>query len=296
MDSAKVAELKAIWTAKAEQCYYRAQFLRNFAMPIAGNPSPDFMYIKDAIMYAIKPYTNIRALGIQDMGIAIAYNRKAFERLIAREWEPCENIAQMLRYSILDPSVVGDRFPIDLFQLSFWRAVAFVEVSLMRILLYPLHYAPPLIRAVLHWTLQNNLSAQILLYLYGYEIPWPFLDLSLLYPILDEEAMRLYQLGIHRNGGKPVRTDEDLHEATDRVTWTTLDTEPIGCVHRSLGLGVLLGDDHRCDVCSKVQAVQINLCSGCDLKTCTDCMVGIQERLKREDLVRSRIWEELSVF
>ena len=44
-------------------------------MPIAGTSSPDFMYIKDAIMYAIKPYTNIRALGIQDMGTAIAYNR-----------------------------------------------------------------------------------------------------------------------------------------------------------------------------------------------------------------------------
>ncbi|KAL8863878.1 MAG: hypothetical protein Q9198_010263 [Flavoplaca austrocitrina] len=80
MDSAKVAELKAIWTAKAEQCYYRAQFMKNFSMPIARTPSPDFIYIKDAIMYAIKPYTNIRALGIQDMGIATAYNRVSSNR------------------------------------------------------------------------------------------------------------------------------------------------------------------------------------------------------------------------
>lgn len=80
IDSAKVAELKVIWTAKAEQCYYRAQFMRNFAMPIAETPSHEFIYIKDAIMYAIKPYTNIRALGIQDMGIAIAYNRVSYKR------------------------------------------------------------------------------------------------------------------------------------------------------------------------------------------------------------------------
>lgn len=143
-------------------------------------------------------------------------------------------------------------------------------------------------QSLMNHRLGKELSTSILTHLYGNAIPYPFLKLEWLNSLQREEVMRIYLLGIGRNGGRPVRSGRPIASATNQITWMTLDNDPIGCPHRERHFRLLLGYTFRCGICDKSQAGRIQACSTCDLRMCSSCKENILRQHDRDSLDWSR--------
>ncbi|KAI4241759.1 MAG: hypothetical protein L6R42_011188 [Xanthoria sp. 1 TBL-2021] len=68
------AERHRTWMSKVDQSRFRRKLMETGKMAAPETPSPDFTYIKNAIMHAIKPYDNLEEIEYKDKFVAISYN------------------------------------------------------------------------------------------------------------------------------------------------------------------------------------------------------------------------------
>ncbi|KAL8664892.1 MAG: hypothetical protein Q9168_007820 [Polycauliona sp. 1 TL-2023] len=251
--SVDLTEIDNTWKSKVLKSYFRRSQALKRNMGTPKTPSPDFTLIKDAVIRAIQPYDNFEEIDYQDKFAAMSYNM-CYSHLMAREWKPCEGIAQLLRFTCLDPKPANENSSRVLSNLSFWRATLFFKVTLLRMMMFPIRWAASTIQSVTDHRLGKDLTTRVLAHIYGNAIPYPFLKPDFMRTFLWEESTRMYLLRVERNGGRSVRDVWIVPVALDVITWMTLDTDNTICPHNVAILQEVPVEKFYCGVCGKTQS------------------------------------------